>query len=439
MSIGTGSNVVRHSELASGQSTDTRPVPPGEALERTDPHRSAPVRADRYEITLETPTPIATERPVSTPPARPTRLAALGAQVFPGFRPADAGSHDRTNAAYLDRERPHIATVAGACRPSRAVATSGRRRPEGRRPIEIVPGLALRGAARPGSALRRWVKEFFRHSDELHWRSPVRHPHLSRQHGGGTIARRWRPATGTLGKPQRWVAARPARARCHGGFLPDQDQRPRADRQLHGRCGADLFTKAGLRGVSDGRFFSNAIIPSERYGCRCQLRGELRVEQRAAAHVRIQYNSVEGDASIQRRRRYAFKRACLVASSASASNAATRATTSSSPETIRCAAWACGAHTAVRRGEPRGGHATNATGTVDQTFGEVDQRPDASWSIRSRYSITVGADNVFDVYPVATSTRAIRRRRRNRNWNRYNGITVRLQRALHLYETLGGL
>jgi hypothetical protein len=76
---------------------------------------------------------------------------------------------------------------------------------------------------------------------------------------------------------------------------------------------------------------------------------------------------------------------------------------------------------------------------VDQTFGEVDQRPDASWSIRSRYSITVGADNVFDVYPVATSTRAIRRRRRNRNWNRYNGITVRLQRALHLYETLGGL
>src|SRR4029453_7370945 len=34
-----------------------------------------------------------------------TRLAPIGSQVFPGFRPWDAGSHSRTNgAAYVDLE-----------------------------------------------------------------------------------------------------------------------------------------------------------------------------------------------------------------------------------------------------------------------------------------------------------------------------------------------
>jgi hypothetical protein len=43
---------------------------------------------------------------------------------------------------------------------------------------------------------------------------------------------------------------------------------------------------------------------------------------------------------------------------------------------------------------------TNATGTLDQTYGAKWISDLAgSFTVRSRYSITIGADNVFDVYP----------------------------------------
>ena len=43
---------------------------------------------------------------------------------------------------------------------------------------------------------------------------------------------------------------------------------------------------------------------------------------------------------------------------------------------------------------------TNATGTLDQTFGaKWITDLSVSWSLRSKYSVTIGADNVFDVYP----------------------------------------
>ena len=44
--------------------------------------------------------------------------------------------------------------------------------------------------------------------------------------------------------------------------------------------------------------------------------------------------------------------------------------------------------------------ATNATGTLDQTFGaKWISDLSTSWSLKSRYTLTVGADNIFDVYP----------------------------------------
>jgi iron complex outermembrane receptor protein len=43
---------------------------------------------------------------------------------------------------------------------------------------------------------------------------------------------------------------------------------------------------------------------------------------------------------------------------------------------------------------------TNATGTLDQTFGaKWVTDASVSYTLRSRYGVTIGGDNLFDVYP----------------------------------------
>jgi len=47
-----------------------------------------------------------------------------------------------------------------------------------------------------------------------------------------------------------------------------------------------------------------------------------------------------------------------------------------------------------------GSAASNATGTLDQTYGaKWVTDVSAAWTVHSRYTLTVGADNLFDVYP----------------------------------------
>ena len=70
---------------------------------------------------------------------------AIGAQVFPGFRPSDAGTHSRSNiSTYVDVERPHGAVAGvrgGALRELQRLRLDddrqGRDAPEGREGLQL--------------------------------------------------------------------------------------------------------------------------------------------------------------------------------------------------------------------------------------------------------------------------------------------------------------
>ena len=85
---------------------------------------------------------------------------------------------------------------------------------------------------------------------------------------------------------------------------------------------------------------------------------------------------------------------------------------------------------------------TNATGTLDQTFGAKWITDLAlSYALRSRYSLTVGADNIFDVYPDRNLNPGDPQTSNGghlefRNLPVQRHFAVRVQRAVRLHATL---
>ena len=93
-----------------------------------------------------------------------TRLAALGAQVFPGFRPSDAGSHSRTNgAAYVDLESDltsrFLLGLAGRAENYSDFGSTTTGKVAAR--FELAKGFALRGAVSTGFRAPSLGQEFF--------------------------------------------------------------------------------------------------------------------------------------------------------------------------------------------------------------------------------------------------------------------------------------
>jgi iron complex outermembrane receptor protein len=89
---------------------------------------------------------------------------APGAQVFPGFQPGDAGNHSRTNVAgYADLEANVFRTLLlGAAARTEHYSDFGNTTTfKGTGRLELIPGLALRGAISTGFRAPSLQQEFF--------------------------------------------------------------------------------------------------------------------------------------------------------------------------------------------------------------------------------------------------------------------------------------
>jgi len=193
------------------------------------------------------------------------RLAAVGAQVFPGFKPQDARDVSRNNVAgYVDLEadvtRRIFVGLAGRTERYSDFGTTTNGKVSGR--FEVVKQLAVRGAASTG----------------------FRAPALAQQHFSSTATNfingvpfdiRTFPVESAEAKvlgaqplqPERsknlsvGVAVEPWRALSLtvDAYRIDIDDRIVFSENFTGAAIQALFERSGMRGVTGGRFFTNAI------------------------------------------------------------------------------------------------------------------------------------------------------------------------------------
>jgi iron complex outermembrane receptor protein len=338
-----------------------------------------------------------------------TRLAALGAQVFPGFRPSDAGSHSRTNgAAYVDLESDvtsrFLLGLAGRAENYSDFGSTTTGKASAR--LELAKGLALRGAVSTGFRAPSLGQEFFS-STATNFIAGV--PFDIRTFPVASSAARLLGASDL--KPERsvnisaGVAVEPISTLA---FTADFYRIKINDRivltdNFTGQQIQDLFTAVGLRGVAGGRFFSNAIDTRSNG---VDLVANYSVSLGARSVLRLTSGANFNDVKVTRVQ-------------------STPDSLSKFQETL----FGRVERTRIEKGNPRnnfyvsgdysrgafgltarthrygqvsvaGTSATNATGTLDQTFGaKWISDLSTSWSLKSRYTFTVGADNIFDVYP----------------------------------------
>jgi iron complex outermembrane receptor protein len=337
-----------------------------------------------------------------------TRLAALGSQVFPGFRPSDAGPHSRTNGAvYVDLESDltsqFLLGVAGRVERYSDFGSTSTGKVAAR--YELVKGLALRGAASTGFRAPSLGQEFFS-STATNFIAGV--PFDIRTFPVATREARLLGASDL--KPERsvnlsaGVAIEPARGLA---FTADFYRITINDRivltdNFTGQAIQDLFNNAGLRGVSGGRFFSNAIDTRSNG---VDLVGNYSVTGRSGVlrltsgynHNIVKVTHVDSTpAALRAFQENLFGRV-----------ERTRIEKGNPRDNLYASAnYSLGAFGLTARTQRygqvsvAGTSATNATGTLDQTFGaKWISDLSVSWSLRSHTSVTIGADNIFDVYP----------------------------------------
>jgi iron complex outermembrane recepter protein len=338
-----------------------------------------------------------------------TRLAALGSQVFPGFRPTDAGSHGRTNgAAYVDLEsdltRQFLLGLAGRVEHYSDFGTTSNGKVTAR--YELVKGLALRGAASTGFRAPSLGQEFFS-STATNFIAGV--PFDVRTFPVATQEARLLGASDLT--PEKsvnlsaGVAVEPVR---NLAFTADFYRITIKDRivltdNFTGSAVQDLFNNAGLRGVSGGRFFSNAIDTRSNgvdvvgsYGVDLGRSSVLRLTS-GYNHNSVKVTHVDSTPPALK----AFQESLFGRSERMRIEKGNPRDNFYISGNYTAGSLGLMART-QRYGEvtTAGASATNATGTLDQTFGaKWISDLSASWSLKSRYSLTIGADNVFDVYP----------------------------------------
>ena len=371
----------------------------------------AEFRADRYEITPGDSDSYRDGgvRVLDANGVPTTRFAASGAQVFPGFRPSDSGTHSRSNgAAYVDLESDLTSKlllgIAGRVERYSDFGSTANGKVAGR--YELAKGVALRGAVSTGFRAPSLGQEFFS-STATNFIAGV--PFDIRTFPVDTKEARLLGASDL--KPEKSVnlsggiAVEPARGLA---FTADFYQIKINDRivlsdNFTGTAIQTLFDTSGLHGVSGGRFFSNAV-DTRSNGVDLVADYDVQLGAKSLLKLTSGYNH----------------------------NIVKVTRVDSTPPALRTFQenlFSRVERTRIERGNPRdnffasanytvgafgittrtqrygevsvaGATTTNATGTLDQTYG-------AKWitdlgltyTLRSRYSLTVGADNVFDVYP----------------------------------------
>jgi iron complex outermembrane receptor protein len=400
--------------LASSQSTTTLDLSREVRALWNRPLRiavGAEFRADEYEIAAGDPdsyrdggVKVLDANGVPT-----TRLAPIGSQVFPGFRPSDAGSHSRTNgAAYVDLESDltsaFLLAVAGRVERYSDFGSTSTGKVAAR--YSIAKGFALRGAASTGFRAPSLGQEFFS-STATNFIAGV--PFDVRTFPVSTAEARVLGARDL--EPERsvnlsaGVAVEPARGLAFTAdfYRITIKKRIVLSDNFTGTAVQALFTSAGLNGVSGGRFFSNAIDTRSNgvdlvanYDVRVASRGLLRLTSgynhnivsvtrvdSTPAELRAFQENLFGRVERTRIERGNPRDNLFVSGNYSAGGLGFTARTQ-------------------RYGEVSiaGVTPTNATGTLDQTFGAKWITDfSLSYTLLRRYSLTVGADNVFDVYP----------------------------------------
>lgn len=401
-------------KLTAGQSTTTLDLFRAVKTPWHSPLRVAlggEVRADRYDIRAGDSASWKDGKVlVVGPDGLPTnRPAAPGAQVFPGFRPTDAGTHERTNVAgYLDLESDitsrWLLGVAGRVERYSDFGTTSTGKVASR--LEVTRGFALRGAVSSGFRAPSLGQQFFS-STATNFINGA--PFDIRTFPVGTEAARLLGAHDL--KPERsvnisgGVAIEPASGLA---FTADYYRITINDRivltdNFTGAAVQALFTSAGLTGVSGGRYFSNAINTRSNgvdlvanYTVSVAGSGLLRLTS-GYNHNEIKVTQVDSTpAELKAFQETLFGRV-----------ERKRIERGNPRDNVFVSAnyGFKGLTTNVRTqrfGEVSiaGTTPTNATGTLDQTFGaKWITDVSASYTYRSRYTLTAGADNLLDVYP----------------------------------------
>jgi iron complex outermembrane receptor protein len=337
------------------------------------------------------------------------RAAAPGAQVFPGFRPGDAGSHSRSNTAgYIDLESdltPSLLVgIAGRAEHYSDFGSTSTGKIAAR--YNFTRSFAIRGAASTGFRAPSLGQEFF---SSTATNFIAGEPFDIRTFPVDTKEARLLGARPL--EPERSVnlsagiAVEPLRGL---GLTADFyritiDKRIVLSDNFTGAAVQTLFANAGLKGVSGGRFFSNAI-DTRSNGVDIVANYDVTVGARGVVRLTSGYNH----------------------------NVVKVTRVDSTPPELRAFQenlFGRVERTRIERGNPRdnffiseryehgslgfnvrsqrygevsvaGATPTNATGTLDQTFGaKWITDLSVSYTLRSRYSLTIGSDNVFDVYP----------------------------------------
>jgi iron complex outermembrane receptor protein len=338
-----------------------------------------------------------------------TRLAPVGSQVFPGFRPSDAGSHNRSNGAgYVDLETDVtsrlLVGVAGRAEHYSDFGSTSTGKLAAR--FEPVRGFAIRGAASTGFRAPSLAQEFFS-STATNIVGPtlvdVRTFPVSTPEARLLGARDLQPERSV--NLSAGMALEPARglAITVDFYRITINKRIVLSDNFTGTAIQALFDSAGLRGVSGGRFFSNAIDTRSNgvdlvanYGVTLGHNSVLRLTS-GYNHNVVKVTRV--DATPDKLK--AFQESLFGRVERTRIERGNPRDNFSFSSNYSLGAFSLNAGT-HRYGEVSvaGTAATNATGTLDQTYG-------AKWitdigssvTVRSRFTITVGADNVFDVYP----------------------------------------
>ena len=338
-----------------------------------------------------------------------TRLAAPGAQVFPGFRPNDAGSHNRTNqAGYVDLESDVTSRlllgVAGRVERYSDFGTTSTGKIATR--VQIARGFALRGAVSSGFRAPSLGQQFFS-STATNFIAGV--PFDIRTFPVATDAARLLGSKDL--KPERSVniSAGIAIEPVSGLALTADFYRITIDDRIvltdnfTGPAVQALFLSAGLQGVSGGRYFSNAIDTRSNgvdvvanYAINLSRAGLLRLTS-GYNHNEVRVTRVDSTpVELKAFQETLFGR--VERARIERGNPRDNLFVSGNYEVKGLSATA----RAQRYGEVSiaGATPTNATGTLDQTFAaKWVTDVSASYSYRARYTLTVGADNLLDVYP----------------------------------------
>ena len=376
----------------------------------------AEFRADKYTIVAgETSSWINAGAKVPDQNGNPTTTAAPpGAQVFPGFkadsggRPGDAGSHTRNNSAvYLDLSSDIttklLLDVAGRFEHYNDFGNTTTGKLSGR--YQIVPGYALRGALSTGFRAPSLMQEYFS-STATNFVAGV--PFDIKTFPANTPEAAALGASPLKAEKSRnvgfGIAAEPIQALSFTAdyYYIEVDDRIVLSNNFTGTAAVAALASIGITGISGGRYFTNAIDTRTR-GYDIIANYGLTISQTSALRMSAAYNH-----NITRVTRVDTLPTNLSGLRTSLFDRSEQARIEvGNPENnLILGAMYTLAKLGLNLRTQRYGQVTGLGTAPSNAFGPLDQTFSPKWItdvsasyIIGRANVSVGADNVFDIYP----------------------------------------